>query len=82
MNKAIQEYAEAYAVYWALGEPEEGMERERFLKAQIDLEAPSAITHDSIRAAGGIVHSDGNIFFRNIEQARAAIAAQAKGKQA
>lgn len=24
------------------------------------------ITHDSIRAAGGIVHSDGNIFFRDI----------------
>jgi hypothetical protein len=29
------------------------------------------ITHDSIRAAGGIVHGDGNIFFRDIGQLHA-----------
>ena len=31
------------------------------------------ITIESIRAAGGLVHSDGNVFFRNVEQANAAI---------
>lgn len=31
------------------------------------------ITVASIRAAGGIVHSDGNIFFTNIDQLRAAL---------
>lgn len=34
------------------------------------------ITTESIRAAGGIVHSDGRIFFTNIEQVRAAVAGQ------
>lgn len=79
MNKAIQEYAEAYAVYWALGEPEEGKERERFLEAQKAMDSAKSISHESIRAAGGIVHSDGNIFFRSIEQARAALAPDQKG---
>lgn len=32
------------------------------------------ITHDSIRAAGGIVHGDGNIFFRDIGQLQGLIA--------
>lgn len=34
-----------------------------------------AIEAEDIRAAGGIVHSDGNIFFTNIDQLRAAVAA-------
>ena len=38
--------------------------------AQPDREA---LTKDDVRAAGGIVHSDGNIFFTNIEQLNAAI---------
>ena len=33
------------------------------------------VTVEHIRAAGGIVHSDGNIFFTNIDQLRTAIAA-------
>lgn len=33
------------------------------------------ITVESIRAAGGIVHSDGNIFFTNIDKLRAALLA-------
>ena len=38
------------------------------------------LTHEQIRAAGGIVHSDGNIFFTNIEKLNDAIAAtQAQG---
>lgn len=35
-------------------------------------------SHESIRAAGGIVHRDGNIFFTNIEQLRRALAASAQ----
>ncbi|MBY8999178.1 MAG: hypothetical protein KGD60_15810, partial [Candidatus Thorarchaeota archaeon] len=31
------------------------------------------VTKESIRAAGGIVHSDGNIFFTNITQLQAAL---------
>ena len=31
------------------------------------------ITQDAIRAAGGIIHRDGNIFFTNIEKLNAAI---------
>lgn len=38
------------------------------------------ITHDSIRAAGGIVHSDGNIFFRDIAQLQALIQLMTKTK--
>lgn len=34
-----------------------------------------AVTKDSIRAAGGIVHSDGNVFFTNIDQIKAMMAA-------
>ena len=38
------------------------------------------LTHEQIRAAGGIVHSDGNIFFTNIEKLNDALAAiQAQG---
>ncbi|WP_322880316.1 hypothetical protein [Pandoraea sputorum] len=33
---------------------------------------PKTVTFDAIRAAGGIVHSDGNIFFTNAEQFHAA----------
>ncbi|WP_333906127.1 hypothetical protein [Delftia acidovorans] len=33
------------------------------------------ITHDSIRAAGGIVHSDGNIFFRDISMLQVIVGA-------
>ena len=32
------------------------------------------VTKDSIRAAGGIVHSDGNVFFTNINQIKAMLA--------
>lgn len=32
------------------------------------------ITQEQIRAAGGIVHRDGNIFFTNIDQLNAALA--------
>lgn len=32
------------------------------------------LTHEHVRAAGGIVHSDGNIFFTNIEKLNNAIA--------
>ena len=35
----------------------------------------NALTKDQIRAAGGIVHGDGNIFFTNIDQINSAIAA-------
>ena len=39
------------------------------------------LTHEQIRAAGGIVHSDGNIFFTNIEKLNNSIAAtQAQAK--
>jgi hypothetical protein len=31
------------------------------------------VTKESIRAAGGIVHGDGNIFFTNITQLQAAL---------
>lgn len=38
-----------------------------------------AITLEAIRAAGGIVHSDGNIFFRDIGQLQALINASPAG---
>lgn len=34
-------------------------------------------THDAIRAAGGIVHSDGNIFFTNLDKLHAAVRSNA-----
>lgn len=34
------------------------------------------LTKEDIRAAGGIAHSDGNVFFTNIEQLNAAILAK------
>jgi len=34
------------------------------------------LTKEEVRAVGGIVHSDGNIFFTNIEQLNAAIKEQ------
>lgn len=33
-----------------------------------------SLTHDDVRAAGGIVHSDGNIFFTNIDKLNATAA--------
>jgi hypothetical protein len=43
---------------------------------------PSAVelTTDDVRAAGGIVHRDGNIFFTNIDALNRAVLAAAKGK--
>lgn len=35
--------------------------------------APTALTEEDVRKAGGIVHRDGNIFFTNIEHLNAAI---------
>ena len=36
------------------------------------------LTKDDVRKAGGVVHGDGNIFFTNIDQLNAAIAAATK----
>ena len=48
-------------------------------------EAIEALGVEQIRAAGGIVHSDGNIFFTSLDQlqsaVRAALAAQQAGAQ-
>ncbi len=40
------------------------------------------ITQEQIRAAGGIVHRDGNIFFTNIDQLNAALAQPASAPAA
>jgi len=55
------------------------LEREEFkselakLKAQPVQPVKQALTVENIRAANGIVHSDGNIFFTNIDQLNRAI---------
>ena len=36
----------------------------------------SLLTKEDVRAAGGIVHSDGNVFFTNLDQLNAAILAK------
>ena len=41
-------------------------------QAQQPVIAPK-LSHDDIRAAGGIVHRDGNVFFTNVEQLNQAI---------
>jgi hypothetical protein len=44
------------------------------IPADVAKDALKPPTHDDIRAAGGIVHSDGNIFFTNLEKLHAAMA--------
>lgn len=48
---------------------------EAAILADRERQAGEAVTVESIRAAGGIVHGDGNIFFTNIAQLRASLPA-------
>ena len=47
----------------------------------VGAQSSPSVTKDSIRAAGGIVHSDGNVFFTNIDQIKAMLAAPAQAQE-
>lgn len=71
MSNPIQQAIEALeeSGAWAPGVGR-AMDILRSLQKEVE-----GVTVEQIRAAGGIVHSDGNIFFTNIDHFRTAVAA-------
>lgn len=59
--------------HWRVKWPIMGVAK-AFAQAKLE-QAAQPLTHEHVRAVGGIVHGDGNIFFTNIEKLNAAVEA-------